>query len=180
MALHVSAQPCDRPTRRLGFGAVVGDDVVVTAGHTVEGDLRELTVDGAEAEVIALDRRLDIALLRVGVDAAELELSTESTATARLVTADSSAAVDIVKTAELIVHDVTDRRRYERLVHTIAPGVAAGTSGAPVVDDAGRVLGVVVLDDRRRDVAYAVAATEISALLERSGSETLAHPGACA
>jgi len=87
-----------------------------------------------------------------------------------------------VKTAPLVVHDATDRQRYERIVHTIAPGVAGGTSGAPVVDDVGRVLGIVVLDDRRRDVAYAVAATEITALLERADgeSEDVARPGACA
>lgn len=180
VALDVTVQTCDMPTQSHGFGALIAQDVVVTAGHTVEGDLRSLTVDGEAAEVIALDRRLDLALLRVDVDADVLDLSTEPAETARLLGAGRGSAIDIVKTATLIVHDATDEQRYERIVHTIAPGVAGGTSGAPVVDDEGRVLGIVVLDDRGRDVAYAVAAAEITALLDRAGTETLARPGTCA
>ncbi len=41
----VETQRCRQPNRFHGVGVVVGDDLVLTAGHTVEGDLRELTVE---------------------------------------------------------------------------------------------------------------------------------------
>ena len=46
----------------LGVGVVV-IDLVVTAGHTVEGDLRVLSVDGQPARVVLIDRRTDLALV---------------------------------------------------------------------------------------------------------------------
>ncbi len=70
--------------------------------------------------------------------------------------------VEILRTGPLVVRDTTDRARYEREVHTFTPGVEDGTSGAPLVDDDGRVLGIVVLDNPAAGVAYAVTGEELS------------------
>jgi hypothetical protein len=73
--------------------------------------------------------------------------------------------VRVVRSGGLVVHDATDRARYERDVHVFTPGVAEGTSGAPLIDEEGRLAGIVVLDNPGDGVAYAVTAAELSALM---------------
>ncbi|MGI9053771.1 MAG: hypothetical protein ACR2HQ_14195, partial [Ilumatobacteraceae bacterium] len=38
--VRVAAQPCRTPNRALGLGVVLDEDVVATAAHTVDDDLR--------------------------------------------------------------------------------------------------------------------------------------------
>jgi S1-C subfamily serine protease len=147
---------------------VVGDGLVATAGHTVEGALRDLTVDGTPGRVLALDRRTDLALLAVpgvGRMIPAPPMADAAPETAVVVGPGGNVDVRLVRTGALTVHDTTDRRRYRRRVHTFTPGVPDGTSGAPLVDAQGRVLGVVVIDNPRRGVAYAVTAAELARVL---------------
>jgi S1-C subfamily serine protease len=169
--VEVAAQPCASPNRSFGLGVVVADDLVATAAHTVDGPLRDLSVDGVVATVVAIDPRTDLALLAVDIDAAAAELSTAAPVTATVLGTGRPATVRIVRTGTLVVHDATDRARHERQAHTFTPGVERGASGAPLVDDDGRVLGVVVLDRRRDDIAYAVAAAELAGLLDATRSD---------
>ncbi len=85
--------------------------------------------------------------------------------------------VTIVGTGPLVVEDTTDQRRYRRQVHTFEPGVSEGTSGAPLVDDRNRVIGVVVLSGS--GVAYASTAGEVTALLERTRDQSPTISGVC-
>ena len=164
--VEIVAQPCDRPNRSRGVGVVVADRVVATAGHTVEGPLRDLAVDGQPARVIDVDRRTDLALLAVETAIPPAGLSPTSPSRADLLGPGGTSEVRILSTGPLVVDDTTDRRRYQRQVHTFSPGVPAGTSGAPLLDDRDRLLGVVVLNGA--GVAYAVTAGELASLLERS------------
>ncbi len=165
--VHVASQPCATPNRSRGLGVVVGDDLVATAGHTVDHPRRALTVDGEPATVRVLDRRTDLALLDVDVDVPPVELAiTAPDDTATVVTPDGEREVTIVRTGQLLVHDVTDRADYEREVHTFAPGVRHGTSGGPLLDGDGRLLGIVVLDEPDDGVAHAVTAAELAALID--------------
>lgn len=167
VVVTVAAQPCDRPTRDLGLGVVVADDVVATAAHTVDGLRRALTVDDAPAALVAIDARTDLALLAAEVEGPVAELSLETPGRATLRTQEGASDVEILQTGRLVVHDTTARARFERQVHKLTPGVAEGTSGAPLVDGDGRLLGIVVLDNRTDDTAYAVTATELAGLLAR-------------
>jgi hypothetical protein len=176
----VAAQPCDRPTRSHGLGFVVASDLVATAAHTVEDDLRQLTVGGNPATVAALDPRTDLALLEVELPVPPAWLSTANRSSAFVLGPGPAEPVRIVRTGTLVVHDVTDGARYERQVHTFTPGVEGGTSGAPLVDPAGRILGVVVLDNPRRGVAYAVTAAELSRLIAESSDPTAVSVSNCA
>jgi S1-C subfamily serine protease len=163
----VSAQPCSSPNRSLGWGVVVAEGLVATAAHTVEGPLRELRVDGEPATTVTVDARTDLALLAapdVGTEPAELSDRAPSTAT--LLIPGAKESVELVSTGTLVVHDTTAGLRHERQVHRISPAVASGTSGAPLVDDDNRVLGIVVLSEPADDVAYAVTASELGALIE--------------
>jgi S1-C subfamily serine protease len=177
--VEVAAQPCNRPNRAFGLGVVVADGVVATAGHTVDGTLRELTVDGIPAAVIVVDPRTDLALLAVDHDAEPARLTHGSPRVATVAMPSGLVEVEILRTGPLVVHDATDRARYEREVHTFTPGVEDGTSGAPLVDREGRLLGIVILDRPGRGVADAVTARELSALLDRSGGGSAAGGGDC-
>jgi S1-C subfamily serine protease len=178
--VRVAAQPCDRPTRSHGLGFVVARNLVATAAHTVEGELRELTVDDVPATVVAIDPRTDVALIEVGLAAPPAEVSTGTPSFGLVLESAQVMPARIVRTGTLVVHDVTDRARYERQVHTFAPGVEAGVSGAPLVDAEGRVLGLVVIDNPRRGVAYAVTAAELARLLAGSSDPTAASAPNCA
>jgi S1-C subfamily serine protease len=164
----VAAQPCDSPNRSFGFGVVVADGVVATAAHTVEEPRRDLRVDGEPARVAVLDPRTDLALLTVDLDAEPAPIAGDPPRDATLAMPADRTEVEIVRTGPLVVRDTTDRARYRREVHTFSPGVADGTSGAPLVDRDGRVLGIVVLDNPGRGIAYAVTGKELSRLLEAS------------
>ena len=92
-------------------------------------------------------------------------------------TADGEQTVEIVRTGGLVVNDATEGTRHRREVHTFTPGVRAGTSGAPLVDADGAVIGVVVLANRGDGTAYAVTADEIADVL--GGAQRLAAPPRC-
>jgi S1-C subfamily serine protease len=181
VVVEVAAQPCDTPNRSFGFGVVVAEDLVVTAAHTVEGPLRDVSVDGRPARVAVLDARTDLALLAVDVDvdvdATQAQIAHDSPRHAILAVPADPMDVEILRTGPLVVRDTTDRARYRREVHTFMPGVEHGTSGAPLVDNDGRVLGIVVLDNPGRGVAYAVTGKELTNLLRDSHELLSVHSG---
>ena len=160
----VAALPCDRPLRSQGAGVVIGDGLVVTAAHVVAGPRREVTAGGRPATVIAVDQRADLAVLRTDL-AGRGELGAEPHGSLHAVTPAGRVEVELGRTGVLVVHDATDGARYERAVHTVAPDVPAGTSGSALVDDAGRVVGVVVLANRGDGTTYAATADEVHDVL---------------
>ena len=168
MVVEVAAQPCDTPNRSFGFGVVLAEGLVATAAHTVEGPRRDVRVDGRPARIAVLDTRTDLALLTVDLDATPAQIAHGSPRHAIVAVPAVPIDVEILRTGPLVVRDATDRARYQRVVHTFTPGVEHGTSGAPLVDDDGRVLGIVVLDNPGRGVGYAVTGKEISNLLRDS------------
>jgi hypothetical protein len=142
-------------------GFVAGDDRVVTVSHTLEGGGAVL-VDGRAATIVRLDRRNDLALLRVpGVRGEAPRLGGGGDGTRVL---DRPAPV---------VHRVTARvdRGAPRPALIVRATVAAGDSGAPLVTDSGRVAGVVFARSRTRaSTAYAVDAAPVAALLDDHSS----------
>ncbi|MEM9042635.1 MAG: trypsin-like peptidase domain-containing protein [Actinomycetota bacterium] len=188
----VAAQPCDRPTARTGVGTRLGDGSVLTAAHTVDGSLRRLTIDGAKADVLSIDLDRDLALLAdVGSAVTPSTARPELASVERgdevevLVGPTESVAATVDRTVRLVVDDVTDDRRSERRSHVVRPGLPPGSSGAPVIDDDGHLVGVVVLTGRRTDESFVVAGDEVATFLDhaaslpRTGSERLLTVGAC-
>ena len=142
--VEVETQRCRQPNRFHGAGIVVGDDLVLTAGHTVEGDLRALTVDGEPARVVAIDRRTDLAVLSADVpDEAEVIAAPDVPEAAQLLGPDGTRDVAIDRHVTLVVEHATDQATYRRDVVIFTPGVTDGESGSPIVDDAGRLVGIV-------------------------------------
>jgi S1-C subfamily serine protease len=163
--VDVAAQPCRRPTADLGRGVVVADGLVLTAAHVVDGPRRTVEVDDHPAQVVGLDDRTDLALLAAPVTGPAVELGAPSAAAQSVV----DASVRVLRSGPLVVHDATTGEVHRRDVHTFRPMVVPGTSGSPLLDDRGRLLGIVVLDNRTNGTAYAVTAAEIGRFLRQPG-----------
>jgi hypothetical protein len=160
------AHPTGPPDAAKGFVAgdgrivtvahVIGDDIVGDHGRVTGGPTDAITVDGRPATVVRLDRRNDLALLRVpGVEGEAPRLGGGDDA--RVL----GRPAPVVRRISARVDGGPRRPALE--VHA---QVAAGDSGAPLLTPTGRVAGVIFARSRTRaDVAYAVDAAAVGALL---------------
>jgi S1-C subfamily serine protease len=145
--------PTGPPDVATGF--VAGDGRVVTVAH-VFGGAGAITVDGRPATVVHLDRRLDLALLRVpgvGGDAPRLG---------------GGGDTRVLGRPAPVLRHITARVDHgpPRPALVLRADVAAGDSGAPLVTASGRVAGVVFARSRTRaSTAYAVDETAVADLL---------------
>lgn len=138
--------------RAMGF--VAGDGFVVTVAHVV-GD-EPITADGRPAAVVRVDRRNDLALLRVPGARGERPRLGGSDSTSLL-----GRPAPIARRIRASVDGGPRRAALE-----LRAQVAVGDSGAPVITDGGRVAGVLFARSRTRaDVAYAVDASALAGLL---------------
>jgi hypothetical protein len=135
-------------------GFVAGDERVVTVAHVLGGD--EVTVDGRPATIVRVERRNDLAVLRVpGVRGAPARFGGR---------AGTSVLGRAARVVRRISASVDGGPRRAALV--LRAEVQIGDSGAPVVTPGGRVAGVVFARSRARDdVAYAVDASAVAAVL---------------
>jgi S1-C subfamily serine protease len=165
VAVEVAARPCTTPNRRFGAGVFVTDELVLTAAHVVDGDVRDVTVDGRPAHVVAVDDRLDAALVATAsgtLPAATLHDAPVGADRLSILSPGAAAAqVTVRRTGELVVHDRTAGVSHRRRNVVLAGAVVDGTSGAPVVDESGRVVAMVTLTDAGRRESHATDAGEL-------------------
>jgi hypothetical protein len=139
---------------------VAGGDRVVTVSHTLERG-GAVTVDGCAATIVRLDRRNDLALLRVpGLEGEAPRLG-------------GGDGTRVLGRPAPVLRHVTARvdRGDPRPALIVRATVAAGDSGAPLVTASGRVAGVVFARSRTRaSTAYAVDAAPVAELLEDAHS----------
>ena len=134
-------------------GFVAGDGLVVTVAHVLGP---HITADGRPATVTRLDRRNDLALLRVPGVSGEAPRFGGGEDTSLL-----GRPAPIVRRIRASVDGGPRRAALE-----LRAEVAVGDSGAPVTTRGGRVAGVVFARSRtREDVAYAVDGDAVAALL---------------
>ncbi len=134
---------------------VLGDDVVAGAGdEVVAGD--EVLVDGRPASIVRVDRRLDLAVLRVaGLRGAAPRLGGGGPTTLL------GRPAPVVRRIGARLDGGPPRPALE-----VRAEVAIGESGAPLITDTGRVAGVVFARSREHsETAYAVDATVLANLL---------------
>jgi S1-C subfamily serine protease len=172
--VEIAATPCDTPNRRRGVGVLVDEQLVLTAGHVVDGAVRAVTVDGTPARVVAVAPRLDAALVatdaRLDVGTAVLAGAPEAPAPVRVVVPDDVTQASIARRTDVVVHDVTARREHRRRALVLSVAVERGTSGAPVVDEHGRVVAMVTMTDRAGVLTYATDAAELIGFVHAHGS----------
>ena len=174
--MKVEGTACDRVQEGTGFFAA--PDIIVTNAHVVAGEERTkvFTADGTQvdSEVIAFDSNRDLAVLQVSEhDAAPLargEGHVDDVGAlfghpggGPLRESSMRIAEQIVARGTNIEHTAATRRE----VFVLAAVTAPGDSGAPVVDQSGKVLGVLfAFDLSRPTTAYALTTTELNAVLD--------------
>jgi hypothetical protein len=176
--VRVSSVGCSGES--IGSGFFVGKKKVLTAAHVVAGG-RAISVETTNgivpASILAFDPRKDLALLEidsVGGEALRLADQTDEDATPLPGEAFgfrnggplSIRTLTSSKPLQETGRDIYDERVSVRQVLRLAADLGPGDSGAPVVDSAGDVLGVVFSRaPDRSTTAFALAAREIREFL---------------
>jgi S1-C subfamily serine protease len=170
-----------------GSGFAVDAEHLVTNAHVVAGG-REVTIrthDGrrVDARVVVLDADRDLALLHApGHGLAALELGQGSVGDTGAVIGYPGgqdeprvAPARIDRIVNGVGRDIYGRGATERSLYFLAAQLRSGDSGAPMVDGAGRVVGVVfAVSPDVPTVAYALTTDELRAVLDapRAPGET--------
>jgi len=157
----LSARPCVGDQDSGASGIVVADERVLTVAHAVveaaELFVRDRNEVWRRATVRHLDRDLDLAVLEVtGLRATDMAVATARsgdhvTMLNSLTTGTASGQVVRrvkINTASIGSDVVTSRRGYE-----LAIDIDPGDSGAGVVDDKDRLVGIIFAQPSRRDGA---------------------------
>jgi S1-C subfamily serine protease len=170
--VQVFAERCGEEWTGTGF--VVAPATLVTDAHVVSGasavEVRSSDGRTFGAEVTLYDSARDIALLRVpSFDAAPLQLTEAQAAVGELVVTAGHPDADTelhvaparVDAFGFVNLDLPPGGLARREVYTLASSdVAGGSSGSPVVDTAGDVVGIVFASDGG-GAALALAVAEI-------------------
>lgn len=174
--VKVEGTACDRIQEGTGFS--VGSNLVVTNAHVIAGETRTrvVTEDGRrlDTQLVAFDPDRDLAVLRVPGLAlpalAEGDGHVDDRGALFGHPGGGALRQAPMRIAEQIVARGTDIGRThstERDVFVLAAVTAPGDSGAPVVDESGRVLGVMfAYDISRQTTAYALTRSELDAVLD--------------
>jgi S1-C subfamily serine protease len=150
------------PERATAFAA--GGDRVVTVAHVLDAGAT-VTVDGRRAAVVRVDRRDDLAVLAVpGLDAGPIRTGAGSIGPVRLL----ARPARVRRAFTAIVRTDPRGPPARRPALELDAAVAGGDSGAPVIGEGDRVVGVVFAASRERArTAYAVDGSAVEALLRR-------------
>lgn len=180
--------------RQTGSGSVLGPDLVVTNAHVVAGadEVGVALQPGGEllqARVVAFDSARDLAVLSVPgigrpvLPVVEAELGDEGAVFGYPGGGDltlSPFAVGDIRTAS--GRDIYGDEGTSRELLFLAATLHPGDSGAAVVDQDGSVVGVAfAIAPDRSDVAYALTAGEVAAVLDEvdPAGEATADTGPC-
>lgn len=156
---------------RIGSGVFVGDDLVLTARHVIE-DEPELAVelpDGSRhpAEVVRVSETRDLALLRVLTPRVEREIrlgTPKLGITVIHIGAPYGEWPTLTQGVVSCVDRVVPEFENSELVQVDFPAAGPGSSGGPVVDRAGRLIGVII-GGRASGLAFCIPAKQIEEFL---------------
>jgi S1-C subfamily serine protease len=164
--------------RLAGSGFSLAPDTVVTNAHVVAGTTNTsvLRPDGRTlpAQVQVFDPNRDLAVLSVpGLGEAPLEVASAAAGETDAVFGHprGQAPVDVepavvARRVTADIGDIYDRAAAVRQILVLNANLAPGDSGAPLVNGAGKVVGVAFgVASLRRSIAFAVASEEIAPVL---------------
>jgi S1-C subfamily serine protease len=174
-------------------GVAVDGDLVVTVAHAVAGeqDIDVITPDGRTlpASLAAIDPDLDAAVLHVdGLELPALPRHAFDGARgspASIVRIDDGRAetvpVTIRRRVSINTTDIYRKGEHVRPGFELGASVVAGDSGSGVIDDDGRLLGVVWAASREaEDRAWALPIEAYEPLVEAAQAGTAPAPSRCA
>jgi S1-C subfamily serine protease len=188
--VRVEGQACNLVIDGSGFA--VSPSVVVTNAHVVAGE-RATSVYSqsgrrSDAVVVAFDPKRDLAVLRVPAGGlTPLPIGDAAIGGVGAVVGHPgggplrAAPARVDRVVDAHGTDIYRTSRTEREVLVLATRLAPGDSGAPVVDDQGRVVGVAfAIDPSNEATAYALTRRELEAVLTPALTATQpVHTGPC-
>lgn len=162
----------------------MGNGIVATNAHVIAGieRPRALASDGKTYNAIPIyfDPNTDLALLRVsGLPAAPLPVTTKLSPNGTPIavmgfpgggplTISSGA---ILESMTAVGRDIYDRGLVSRDIYAVHAAIDSGSSGGPVIDGQGRVIGLVFAKSVSEDqVGYALRGSELAGVIERYGA----------
>ncbi len=170
--VRIAGTACLKPILATGF--FVANGTIVTVAHGIAGvddDLHVIDTSGRShrVEVIAFDDQLDLAVMSVdGFSGSAIRSATAVLGESGVISAmNHESGVDLIDYEVLrIVNarsgDIYDTGLIERRAIDVRTSAGRGTSGAPLLNDAGEYIGMVFAISRDRDDGvYALAASEI-------------------
>lgn len=178
----ITMQGRDGQQQGLGTGFIISADGLIATNLHVIGEARPMRVQTAEGKelpvtaVHASDRALDLAVLKVdGQDLPALSLADSAAAKA-------GQAVVAIGNPHGLKHSIVqgvisgardiDGRKMLQLAIPVEPG----NSGGPVVDMAGRVVGIMTLKAQlTENLGFAMESNALKPLLEKPNSVPLAR-----
>jgi S1-C subfamily serine protease len=179
-------------TAQEGTGWVLERGRVVTNAHVVAGAerLRVQTPDGGTyaARLVVFDPDRDLAVLRVdGLPAPPLRLGTDVGADTSAVVAgyplDGPYAVVPARVRGVLEargRDIYGQDAVLREIYSLYTRVQPGNSGGPLLDQQGRVVGVVFAKSLEDDnTGYALTLAEAKPVLDEAGAGAEVPSGAC-
>ncbi|HSB85632.1 MAG TPA: trypsin-like peptidase domain-containing protein [Ilumatobacteraceae bacterium] len=170
-----------------GSGVVVGDGVVLTAAHVVAGATESRVVDSTgshRAVAVLVDPLADLAVLYsdgLSDEPVTISSTPAGRGTAAVVLgyprggqlhASPAVVLDSYRAEQ---NDIYGREQAEREILEVQAPVVPGSSGGPVVDSKGELIGIVFGQSQGDpDVGFAVTATAIDRSVEagRRAAET--------
>ena len=174
---EVRATGCS-PGDEIATGVDVGAGLVLTVAHPLRG-ASAVTVDGAPATVVALDHRIDAAVLAAGRDLPAMAMARPAPGPARLLTADGARAVHIGRPVTVRIEEPRDGTVHARAGVVLDGALTQGDSGAAVIDRAGRLVGLAFATSTEAARAYAVSAAELQPLIESANGRSPVGTGSC-
>jgi S1-C subfamily serine protease len=158
-------------SREVATGFVVQPGVVMTVAHALR-DTKVITVDGRPATVVSVDERMDAALLHIDdsperfVAFAEPVLSAGVDVLRWQQNRTQRVRATVTKVAPIEYSDLRLRTTWLRQGFLIDQESRAGDSGAPVLDNAGLVVGMLFASRIDGQVqGFALAASEMQTLI---------------
>ncbi len=178
--VKVEGQACNRIQDGSGFA--VATDLIATNAHVVAGEGRGRTkvqlLNGSKlaATVVLFDSNRDLALLRVpGLGQVPLARAEGRVGETGAVYGHPNgqdalfvAPAEIAQNVTAVGRDLYDSHQTSRNVYILSSVLHPGDSGAPLVNQAGAVLGVAfAIAPDRPTTAYALASSELDAVLRQ-------------
>lgn len=172
-ALHLTTTGCGHASDRTGSAVAIGDGMAVTAAHVVvQADEVAVTLPGVEdavaAEVVAVDRRLDLALLSVPTDLQAIRYGAGKVADSGEVVGSAvsgTVAYRIVQVANISIEEVLGTQRHERLGYQLDASTQAGDSGAGAFNAAGELVGIVFATSSDPSATWITASSTVESFV---------------
>lgn len=168
-AVTLETEGCGFAADRIGSGVAIGDGLVITVAHLiVEASDVRADVDGEEHEVVtvvALDRRIDLAVLRVPsltIPAIAMGTAVKGAHGSIIGGATSgTVAFEVEGVVELTIEEVFGTARHARSGYQLAAGTSDGDSGAGAYDEHNRLIGIVFATGQEGKTTWVTASSEI-------------------